>query len=108
MSRATDEMVFAALAQVGIPGTKGAWSKGTRPPQPWFSFRVESGGESYADSTRYAALPRYRVELHMREYDAALVEAFEDAIGDLAPYAYGEEYDEADAALVSTFDFTVC
>lgn len=108
MSRATDEMVFATLAEVGIPGTNKAWTEGNKPALPWFLYRLTSGGEAHADNRNYAALPRYRAELHTAEYDGDLLGAFEDAIATLGPYAYGEEYDRDNAALVFTFDFTVC
>ena len=108
MSRATDEMVYEALAPSGVPGTRHAWAEGTKPPLPWFTYRLTNGGEVHADSRNYAALPRYRAELHLAEADPELEEAFRDAVAAIGPYSYGEEYDEEDAALVMTYDFTVC
>lgn len=108
MSKATDDFVFEVLSQAGIPGVHRAWGVDAEPPLPWFVYYLTGGGEVHADGRNYAALPRYRAELHTDETDSPLVDAFEAAVSEIGPYVYGEEYDSRNAAFVSTFDFTVC
>lgn len=106
MSRDTDELVFSTLAATGIPGTRNAWTLDKRPNPPRFIYRLDDGGETYADNANYAALPRYRAELSLGDDDPALLEAFTAAVASLGPYSYGEEWDADDAMPVHTFDFT--
>ena len=102
----SDERVFQALAATGIPGTRGAWPIEERTEPPRFTYELRDGGVMHADNSNFAAFPRYRARLFMREWDETLVRAFEEAVCTIGPCSWGDGYDEEEGLSVAEFDFT--
>ena len=103
-----DEIIFAALAPIGVPGTRDMWPLEERPTMPRYRYQRTGGGEFHADDANHAALPRYRVTLEGGEYAPATIDAFDEAISALGPCAYDEGYDDATGEFVSMWTFTLC
>ena len=106
MSAATDQMVFDALADTGIPGSREHWPLGDVPPVPRWHYERADGGELIADGSNYAELPRYRVVL-VSDGDPELIEEFATRISTLGLRRYRETWDNDEDAVVSTWTFTV-
>ena len=77
--------VYRTLSGV-CPGAYVAYPVGDTPGLPFFVYKRVNGGEVYADDGNYALIPRYRVELLIKENDPLLVERFEDALSELGTW----------------------
>ena len=103
----SDDIVYATLSEVGIPGTRSAWQLGEAPPLPWFVYVRANGGEVFADNDTFDPLPRYRAELYSRENDPDLVLAFEDAVRKLGAFRHRESWLSEENCQMHSYTFTL-
>ena len=102
------QAVFETLCQTGIPGVRISWARGRQDMvPPFFCFRVDDAGIMHADNRAHAALPRYRADLYLNDYDGELVDTFTQAVACLGPYTCAESWDEDEQMPVITYRFTV-
>lgn len=101
-----DETVYATLCESGIRGTKSGWPEGKVPPLPWFSYRRLKKGEFFADNANYAKLQRYDVDLYQAEPDEDEVDALEEQLAKLGPYACYESWVPMESSWVTSYTLT--
>lgn len=103
-----DEALYRVLSDV-CPGRKYAWQTGQDiPPLPWFTYTPRRGSEMYADEGLYAVLPKYQVELFLKENDPDTVARFRDALSSIGTFAvYDDGYLESEGCIHITFDFSL-
>ena len=102
-----DENVFATLSASGIRGTKVAWPDGNKvPPLPWFTYKRLKKGEVYADDSNYAKLQRYDISLYQAEPDEEPVDALEEAMRKIGPFACVESWVPMESAWVTSYTLT--
>lgn len=78
-----NERVFGTLSHV-CDGTYVAYAE--RHALPFFVYKRVNGGEVFADNDNYSLLPRYRVELLLKENDPRLIADFESALTELGTW----------------------
>ena len=101
-----DEVVFSVLSATGIEGTKVGWPESKVPPLPWFTYRRLKKGEFFADNSNYAKMQRYDVDLYQAEPDEDAVEAFEEALATIGPFACTESWIPLESAWVTSYTLT--
>lgn len=102
-----DETLYSMLAATGIRGTKVGWPDGKKvPPLPWFVYRHRKKGEFFADNSNYAKLPRYEVDLYQAEPNEEEVDAIEEALAKIGPYACIESWVPMESAWVTSYTLT--
>lgn len=102
----SDETVFQTLLGSGLPGTKAGWPLGDAPPLPWFTYKRVKGGEFIADSTNYAQMTRYEVDLYQADLDDEVRDAFEELVGRLGPYRSVETWINHENCWLTSYTFT--
>lgn len=98
-----DKLLYQTLSEV-CPGTYAAYKPGNAPPLPWFVYKVDRGGEVFADNTNYSKIPRYRVELLMKEKDPSLVDSFEAALRSIGTWRlYDADYIDSEGCVMHDY-----
>ncbi len=108
------ERVVTMCRDLGLPVTHLAWPEsdpatrdGGAPPLPWFCWALEAGGETFADGTNWASLPRLVLELYERSPDVGLHKATEAAIQQtFGPFKRYESWAESEHCLMTAWHFT--
>jgi len=80
-----NETIYSELSRI-CSGTYVAWPIGKAPPLPWFTYKRSHDGEVFADNSNYSLMPRYRVELLMKESDPQLISDFETALSKIGTW----------------------
>ncbi len=100
------EAVAAALKATGLPFTHGAWPTGKAPELPWCVWLEDGHGETFADDTNYAELPRMRVELYQKNFDQEQIGAVRSALRAIAPTSERTDWVESEGCWMTAFEFT--
>lgn len=103
----SDRLVYAACRSTGLQGTHFAYPEGTDVKPPFFVYKLDSGGEQFADDGNWYAMPRYRVELVERHIDpkaeSDLLIALKRAFGPVRVY---EDWSDSEHARIVSYYFT--
>lgn len=100
------EAVAAALKATGLPFTHYAWPTGKAPALPWCVWLEDDHGETFADDTNYAELPRMRVELYQKNFDQQVLESVRDALRELGPTSERSQWVESEGCEMTAFELT--
>lgn len=100
------EAVAAALRSTGLPFTHYAWPSGKAPELPWCVWLEDGRGETFADDTDYAELPRMRVELYQKNFDQQVLGSVRDALRELGPTSERSQWVETEGCEMTAFEFT--
>ena len=100
------EAVAAALKATGLPFTHRAWPTGKAPALPWCVWLEDDHGETFADDTNYAELPRMRVELYQKNFDQEQLGAVRSALRAIAPTSERTEWVESEGCWMTAFELT--
>ena len=105
--------VAAALRSTGLPFTHRAWPTGKAPALPWCVWLEDGHGETFADDTNYAELPRMRVELYQKNFDQQVLGSVRDALGAvrsalraIAPTSERTDWVESEGCWMTAFELT--
>lgn len=98
--------VAAALRSTGLPFTHYAWPSGKAPELPWCVWLEDGHGETFADDTDYAELPRMRVELYQKNFDQQVLGSVRDALRELGPTSERSQWVETEGCEMTSFEFT--
>ena len=97
----TPETFLARTLTKVCPGTKLAYRPRKAPPLPWFAYNRMNGEEFYADNGNYARMPKFRVELLLKEDDPSLIGRFEAALSELGTWKlYDSDYIDTENCLI--------
>ena len=100
------EAVAAALKATGLPFTHYAWPTGKAPALPWCVWLEDDHGETFADDTNYAELPRMRVELYQKNFDQQVLEGVRGALRELGPTSERSQWVETEGCEMTAFELT--
>lgn len=100
------EAVAAALKATGLPFTHYAWPTGKAPALPWCVWLEDGHGETFADDTNYAELPRVRVELYQKNFDQQVLEGVRGALRELGPTSERSQWVETEGCEMTAFELT--
>ena len=100
------EAVTAALRATGLKFTHGAWPTGKVPALPWCVWLEDNHGETFADDTNYAELPRMRVELYQKNFDQEQTGAVRSALRAIAPTSERTDWVESEGCWMTAFELT--
>ena len=100
------EAVAAALRKTGLPFTHYAWPTGKAPALPWCVWLEDGHGETFADDTNYAELPRMRVELYQKNFDQQVLDGVRGALRELGPTSERSQWVETEGCEMTAFELT--
>lgn len=100
------EAVAAALKATGLKFTHYAWPTGKAPALPWCVWLEDDHGETFADDTNYAELPRMRVELYQKNFDQQVLEVVRGALRELGPTSERSQWVETEGCEMTAFELT--
>ena len=100
------EAVAAALKETGLKFTHRAWPTGKAPALPWCVWLEDGHGETFADDTNYAELPRMRVELYQKNFDQEQTGAVRGALRAIAPTSERTDWVESEGCWMTAFELT--
>ncbi len=98
------ERLYAAMAALGIPGTRLAYPEGQAPSPPFFVYEMDEPGLLFADNAPCAAIPRYRVQLLERYGDPELQKRVFEALADeFGAVSYSEDWSESEHCSITSY-----
>ena len=98
--------VATALRSTGLPFTHYAWPSGKAPELPWCVWLEDDHGETFADDTNYAELPRMRVELYQKNFDQEQLDSVRSALRAIAPTSERTDWVESEGCWMTAFELT--
>lgn len=99
--------IYSALTATGVPGRFEGYVVGTAPAPPFFVYYIDDYGETYADGTTYARLPRIQVELYERVADTATETLIRDALeAAFGPVEQTGTWSQSESCHIEQYEFT--